>query len=232
MDTPVGNIMILWCNVSDEKHVYVVGCGPSLKGFDWGLLRHCTTIAVNGAVRDVPRPKYFITADSWFARKAAASRFWRTRAMKILVMGEDHNRWKRVRHIVEQFDMHIAPTRFHGDIVLPGEHGFCTGQNSGFCGMQMAVRMGASHIHLLGIDLTSQGGEHYHNRYGGPSEKRLNEFLVYFSEAVIILGKAGIKVLSHSSISRLNELIEYEKLERTNCHAADSCLALHQENRV
>ena len=49
------------------SHIYVIGCGPSLKNFDWSLLKHKTTIAVNGAIYDTPKPDYFITGDSSFA---------------------------------------------------------------------------------------------------------------------------------------------------------------------
>jgi hypothetical protein len=54
---------------------------------------------------------------------------------------------------------------------------------------------------------TQQGN--YHNRY--PSNPAVwDEFLMYFEEAVIALASRGIEVISHSPISRLNELIKYK----------------------
>jgi hypothetical protein len=179
-------------------------------------------------MQDVPQPTYFITADSWFARKAVSNRFWRKGGRKVLVMAKDHERWGRVREHAKQYDEVISPTRFHGEIVLPEEDGFCTGQNSGFCGLQLAVRLRATCIHLLGIDLTFNGGVHYHNRYGGPDKKRLDEFLVYFSQAVIILKRADIRVVSHSRVSRLNDVVDYENLEgQNNERRTPHCVALH-----
>jgi len=125
-----------------DKEIYVVGCGPSLRDFDWRVLAGRTTIAVNGALRDVPGPSFFITGDSGFAVSAAQNDFWGVETRKVLVMREDHRYWPRVRPYAPKYDHRIRPARFDGEIGL-SEADFATGRNSGFCGMQYAAILGA-----------------------------------------------------------------------------------------
>ena len=194
--------------------ICVVGCGPSLKGFDWSLLKDRTTIAVNGAVMDVPKPDYLITADSRFARMAVRSNLWDIHTYKILVMGNDHRCFHKIVKDLHFWDHRIIPRHFDGNIGF-SETEFCTGQNSGFCGMQLAVILGARIIRLFGMDFHTEGGEHYHTRYSSEPTK-LEEFLAHFKTAIKTLTKYGIDVISHSQTSRLNDLIPYAPMENHN----------------
>lgn len=193
------------------KEIYVVGCGPSLKGFNWTLLADKTTIAVNGSLKDVPNPNIFITADSYFAFRAAHANFWNIDTHKVLVMGTDHAHYKRVKPVVHQYDHRIVPVSFGGQIGLSKSQ-FATGQNSGFCGLQYAVILGAKVIHLLGMDFCCEdSSSNYHGLYTSTSIK-FAEFFRHFKTGIEILRRHKIKVISHSPISLLNGVIEYEKL--------------------
>lgn len=193
--------------------IYVVGCGPSLKNFNWSLLKNKTTIAVNGAVRDVPKPDFFITGDSNYAVKHIKSPFWNKANYNVLVMRDDHKSYRNVKPFITLYDWVIPPYGFDGDIGFT-EDKFHTGQNSGFCGLQLAVILGAKKIHLLGMDLTiNESGFHYHHYYPNLDTSRLDEFLSNFVMAVKILNYNGIEVVSHSEISRLNEYVQYKELK-------------------
>lgn len=192
------------------KEIYVVGCGPSLKNFNWNLLSDKTTIAVNGALKDVPNPDYFITADSYFCRVATHYKFWNKEAYKILVMKPDHQYFYRVKRIVKYFDKRIEPNRYDGQIGFD-ENNFATGQNSGFCGMQLAIILGAQVVRLLGMDFCSKESNNYHNMYTSNPQK-WNEFFTHFKTGIKILKEQGIEVISHSPISLLNGYIEYREL--------------------
>jgi len=197
-------------NSSIPDDVYVVGCGPSLKDFDWNQIRYKTTIAINGAIRFVPNLSYFLTADSTYARRAAVNNFWDCAGYKVLVMREDHRFFHRVKPYLEQYEWHIKPTRFDGRIYIDGNTEFCTGQNSGFCGMQLAVILGAKRIHLLGMDLHHNGGSNFHSQYRS-GVTRLNEFFTHFVTAIKKMKAKGLEVISHSPTSKLNTYIEYRK---------------------
>jgi len=194
--------------------VYVVGCGPSLEGFGWELLADKITVAVNGAVQDVPQLKYFLTADSRFARMAWVANFWHTPAIKVLVMRQDHAHWNWVAPSLSRWDWHITPARFDGQIGFTEEE-FCTGQNSGFCGMQLAVLLGAARIHLLGMDFCGGPAGNYHKRYSS-NPMKWAEFLTHFKTAAGILKACGIELISHSSVSLLNSYVRYAPLEVPN----------------
>jgi hypothetical protein len=190
--------------------IYVVGCGPSLVDFRWSILADKTTIAVNGSVVDVPQPDIFVTADSSFAGVASKVRFWGVDTYKVLVMRPDHKRYRWVKPYLHLWNHCILPSRFNGEIGF-SESDFATGQSSGFCGMQLAVILGAKNVHLLGMDFCSKGVSNYHQRYASyPS--RFDEFLLHFKTAVAILERHDIKVISHSRISKLNDVIEYRSL--------------------
>lgn len=191
--------------------IYVIGCGPSLKGFDWQLLKDKTTIAVNGSILDVPNPDFFLTADSSFALIATQNGFWGVKTQKILVMSLTHRRFGVVKPYLCLFDHHVIPR--HGDGSLGfSEDEFATGQCSGFCGMQLAAILGAKKIHLLGMDFCGNKDNNYHHRYHSDPTK-WNEFLLHFRTGINILKQHEIEVISHSPISRLNDLIPFEPME-------------------
>ena len=195
---------------SGLKEIYVIGCGPSLKDFNWQLLKDKTTIAVNGSLIDVPNPDFFLTADSGFACKASQANFWNVETQKILVMGPGHTHFRSVKPYLHLWNHRITPVCFNGDIGF-NENNFATGQSSGFCGMQLAVILGAKKIHLLGMDFTGKGKGNYHNRYTS-NPKTWNEFLLYFNIGIRRLQQYGLEIVNHSSISLLNNTIPYEEL--------------------
>lgn len=186
---------------------FVVGCGPSMKGFPWGVLKGLPTIAVNGTILDVPEPVVFLTACSAFATRAFRSGFWSTKAKKVLVMGKDHKNYDKVEPFVIQFDEVLAPSRYDGVIGFTPDK-FATGKNSGFCAMQYAVLSGAKKIHLVGMDLNGPG---HHYDKGGSSKNVIDVFYHHFVTGIRILQKHGIEVVTRTK-SRLNGLVPYEAL--------------------
>ena len=188
--------------------VYIVACGPSMREFPWDTLRGLPTIAVNGAILNVPDPAVFLTACSAFAIRSFRSDFWNTRARKVLIMGKSHRNYRKVEPFIHLFNEVHAPSRFDGKIGFSWD-AFATGRNSGFCALQYAVLQGAKTIHLCGFDLNTPG--HYYAE-GGPSVTTINNFLMHFRTGLRILLDHGVKVISHSPVSRLNDMIPYEAL--------------------
>lgn len=192
------------------KDIYVVGCGQSLKGFNWTLLTDKTTIAVNGSLSYVPNPDYFLTADSRYAIIAAQKDFYNIPTYKILVISPTHRCFKLVRPFISKYD-HLVTPKYGNSTIGFNEDEFGTGQNSGFCGMQLAVILGAETIHLLGMDFCGEGKGNFHNRYQS-CPRKWDEFLSNFKVAVKVLKEHDIEVVSHSPISKLNDTIEYKDL--------------------
>jgi len=210
------------------EKIFVVGGGPSLKNFDFKLLTHYKTIAVNKSVFDLENPTYFITMDYSFTKKIGEKAGWLLTldCPKIFVAGLD------VPHIVEK-EGRFIDTRFNMiydlymfDVIIKSYKrdglslslaGFRNGWNSGYCGLQLAIALGYTEIYLLGIDLCVNNNDtHYHGGYGEPKEKLESKLEIYyqlFKEGLNLAKIAGIKVYSCSPISRLNEIIPYVNIK-------------------
>lgn len=192
--------------------VYIVGGGPSLKGFNFNLLQGKHTIAVNSAIIDVPNPTYFLTADTSYAKKAIKQNFWGKITNRVLVTSPTHPNFARVKDYLMEYDIVL---KFHQlyDIGFDWKS-FGTGRNSGFCAMQFALLLGYKIIYLLGFDLVIQGSDHhYHNRHS-TTQHALDSFLPNFIKGLQnIKLNTSVRVVSCSPISPLNSEIFYVSLE-------------------
>lgn len=195
------------------KKVFIVASGPSLTDFGFNKLKNKDTIAVNHAVHSVPDPTYYITADSGVIRKSADNNFWKLGkdTVKIAVMGPEHKRYSKVKDVLYKFDKVIKPARFDGVIGFNYED-FATGKCTGFCALQLAVLLDYKRIYLLGIDLVApEGKRHFYGKAGIPDASRcLGTFYEHFVTGINILHKeSDVRVVSCSSISRLNQYIPF-----------------------
>jgi len=207
--------------------VYIIGGGSSLKGYDFSALGNKDTITVNMSALDVPNPNYCITADSSIYRRLEDGEFSNVDTTWVLVTNSNHCTLQMQRNgtfinIKSQYVHNLLVP----NIVIrnAGVEGigfefkdFRTGYNSGFCGFQLAVLLGYKYIHLLGFDM--QDGPldricHYHNRYNRRiSKKDFYKYLKNFILALNAVEKIGVKVVSRSRFSLLNDHIEYIDLD-------------------
>jgi hypothetical protein len=216
--------------VQQSNAVFVVGGGPSLRGFDFSVLTHFDTIAINSAVFDVPNPRYFITMDYTYIRKMKGKLpIFKSMldVSKIFVVSYNGN--------VNDRDGRIIDTKFHitynlslFDIIIKSRcidgigftmNDFRTGRNSGFCGLQLAVLLGYKNIFLLGMDLKILNNKtHYHTMYEGHRmfdaslEKYYQAFKVGLAELAIY--RPDVSVISCSPTSRLNDFIKFRDIDR------------------
>ena len=207
------------------RSIYIVGGGGSLLGFNFAKLKDLDTIAVNVAALDVPNPTYCITADSTIFQKVQEGYFKNVKTTWILVTNPDHcamkfkdGLFKNVRsgYVHNLFCMNMVIKNAGVDGIGFSFNDFKTGYNSGFCGFQLAVLLGYTEIHLLGFDMTIGKKCHYHNKYHNHkiSKNSFGKYLDNFIKALkIIKNETDIQVISHSSISKLNESITYASLE-------------------
>lgn len=212
-----------------EKEVFIVCGGPSLKGFDFELLRDKDTIVVNKSILDVPNPNYFITVDYTFLRKIGSHKIRAADTTKVFIaclhfdyIQERNGQIVDVRHglvyNLQDFDV-IVKSRIEGGM------GFCfkdfrNGLNSGYCALQLAVVLGYKKIYLLGVDMCSESQKvvmhkstHYHGGYGESLASfniKLEKYYEHFVTGLQEMDKNSvIQVVSLSPISRLNNLINY-----------------------
>ena len=207
----------------NDKEIFVVGCGPSLKDFDFSLLKNKTTIAVNMVALDVPEPTFSITADSSILKKIQDGFFKDVKTTWVLITNPNHCTMKWIGGKFVNAHTGFVYNLFCVNMIIrnAGVEGigftfndFKTGYNSGFCAFQLAVLLGYERIYLLGIDLTKQDNSyHYGNRYSGKTIGK-NEFEKFYDNFVlaleIIQDQTDIQVISCSAISRLNKIIPYK----------------------
>lgn len=89
---------------------------------------------------------------------------------------------------------------------------FANGNSSGFSALQLALILGYKTIHLVGLDLVTDGDEtHWHDGYPKSRDDAgacLEEQFSYLKDA--ISGLKGVRLISHSPASLLNDLKEVE----------------------
>ena len=158
--------------------VFVVGTGTSLMGFDWGRLTGKRTIALNDAVRAIPEPSYHLFSDVniWtryrdLAISAATLVVCQKRARSEFL------RWEKCsfKDRVYWFDL-----KSNAEVERDDCHLFVN-RTVATAGIQLAWKLGARRIFLLGIDgykIRLKEGEttrevyYYDGTAKSPNEKR------------------------------------------------------------
>lgn len=221
------------------RDVYVVGGGTSLEKFQFSRLYDKDVIAVNMAIFNIPTAKHFITMDYTFLRKSGVQGssgatvkgpkwqyFCSIPARKHFVIGIPEQDRKKIdeKHYVDlNWDLHYRLDLFDNVIEVAGYggmgttfDGFQCGSESGYSGLQLAVVLGYTNIHLLGFDFYCDGKRtHFHKRYVPQAEyqKTLDSYCSAYLKPLMQLKELGVNVYSHSEKSKLNDWIPYLPLE-------------------
>jgi len=212
-----------------QNEIYIVGGGPSLRGFPFEKLRSKETIAVNMAALDVPEPTYCLTADSSIFRKIQKKYFKDVKTTWVLVTNEKHIAMQMIDGKFQHVKSGFVYNLFCVDMLIrnAGTDGigftfndFRTGFNSGFCAFQLAVLLRYQKIYLLGFDLKKQVDKtlqkdafHYHNRYHGHPIKEVafdryyNNFVKAIKE---VRKRTDIQIVLGTPNSRLEGVLPYE----------------------
>lgn len=207
--------------------VFVVGGGPSLKGFDFNKLTDVDTITVNKAALHVPNPNYFITIDYSFLgriNKVDRNHLFASNASKFFIInyaagvlkdvdGRPMDIRSKKIYDLSKFDVVIRSRKTEG--LSTSWKDFRNGANSGHCGLQLAILLGYTDVYLLGIDMTINGKEtHYHGGYGHHGPVRMNKLLNdYLKDMNDGLKDVDCNIYSCSKISKLNDIIPYISVE-------------------
>jgi len=209
--------------------VYVIGGGPSIQLADLRQFEYEDTICINKSAFFVPNPTYMITMDYTLLKKISLPQMKALTCTRFFVVNlsvpyltalrgaiVDTRSRMVYEDIYEFFDTVILCRSEHG--IGMSFHDFRCGNNSGYCGLQLAVVLGYTNIYLVGIDLkVHEGHTHFHAGYReGYSQfgKRVTEYGKAFQQGLrdIRTRHSHINVYSCSSISSLNEVIPYVSL--------------------
>lgn len=160
------------------KTCFLLGGGPSLKGFDFNLIKNFPTIGVN---------KSFITysTDILYAMDNC---FYDMVTSESNQRKKLYQQWLAFRGI-KVFLRHSKKIGFAGDIYVVTNlrskvlsfnlsHGIYGGNNSGFGALMLAIGLGCTRIGLLGYDLKikKEGPKVITHWHGGYSRGNVNTF--------------------------------------------------------
>lgn len=171
----------------EGNDLFIIGGGPSLKGFDFNKLKGKFTIGINKAYESIiPTILYYSDKcfydwygpkiDSLQCKKATISDVKKPDTIKLGCTGTDglEMRFGNIRH----------------------------GQNSGYAALNLAFHLRPKHIFLLGFDMQqTDNQEHWHSGY---SDKRkvtgplfsANKWVESFKTIATPLAQTGVKVFN------------------------------------
>lgn len=209
-----------------NEEVYVIGGGPSLRGFNFRQLKGHDTIVVNKAIYHVSKPKYFITMDYTFLRKINFSSFKNIQCTKVFItsVGSKYIKVRGSKIVDIRYNIPYDDLCFFNMIINSVKSDyfskeFCdfrNGMNSGYCAIQLALLLGYDTINLLGFDLRCDGEQtHFHEGYGGGQKfrQRLNIYISKFEQAFSKLPKEfENRIVSRTKNSILNRYIKYKPI--------------------
>jgi len=177
--------------------IYVVGGGPSLIGFDWGLLKNKKVIAVNRAFEKLPNAYFIYFSDirfwGWFGEAMTEHK------AHIITTAKLNPRPKGVIFYKRSSLRKKALDNTPGYLKL--------GNNSGYAAINLAVQFGATKIALLGFDMCNTNSKtHWHNGYIVKNSDDVYEksMLKYYAPLATELSELGIDVTNYGSTSKLD----------------------------
>ena len=184
-----------------DRTAYIVGGGPSLKGFKWELLDDKFVVAINRAYEVLPNAQivYFTDKDFWDRHKNA--------------MLEHKGQLIRGALVPERepYNEHVRMFRLTKRNGYVKEKGcIAHGSNSTYAALNMlAAHLGFKKIYLLGIDMKwgqkgNKGTSHWHDGHRRiDPESGYQGFMRNFDTLKKPLKEAGVKVLNINSGSAL-----------------------------
>lgn len=149
------------------RDCFIVGGGPSLKGFDWDRLKGELVIGVNRAYEYFD-PSIIIGMDwmyfDWLSKGVYGDeplqKWQRSNATKVLALTGSDTIDKDFRS-----GMTVLKNLGKSGVSQSIEKGLYCGGNSGFAAINLAICLGCSTIYLLGFDLKGKDGHqsHFHD---------------------------------------------------------------------
>jgi len=146
--TPTANGML------KGERLFIIGCGGSLKGFDFSRLDNEWTLVINHSLRYYPNAKMLLFLDVTFV-KECKQEIDDFKGIVFASFRADYNdREFKGKHIVCFPINRKAPQE---DINL----GLFNGELAGLTAVNLGIVMGASEIYLLGFDMDSEAEDYY-----------------------------------------------------------------------
>lgn len=183
-------------DAAPPDRVWIVGGGPSLRGFDFRCLRDEYVLVVNDAFRSLPLARGVVSIDA----------HWQAHRLREL------STFSGTRYICHREG--AQPSALPGSILIPFvsepdlSHSWRrihAAGSSGYAALNVAVLLGARWIGLLGFDYTNPG-RHWHREYNWPSGQPADTWRQWgqaFSTCQSTLDSLGVQVINFNPESAI-----------------------------
>jgi len=197
------------------KPCFIVGGGPSLRGFNWNLLKGRRTIGINRAFEKF-EPTIIFSMDTrflnWLVNGEYAKRF-----SDGAVSYEKFKQSRAYKVWLATYTLSLPEEFFIVKVYINYDHGLRAftytmekgighGNNSGYAALNLAMCLGADPIYLLGFDCShSNGHSHWHAGHPQPqTEKTVTDFIPFFERAAALIKPRHVRVINLNPGSALN----------------------------
>ena len=177
----------------DDEVVYLVGGGPSLENFDWNRLKGKKVIAINRAFQVLPFADVMYWTDARFYRWYA-SEITNFKGLKVTCRPVPEN------------PSDVIFLKSNGANTIDTRPSYIShGNNSGYGAINLAVKLGAKRIYLLGYDMNADSNKtHWHNGYNISHNTSIyGRMVAQFTPLVDILPRMGVEVWNANPNSKL-----------------------------
>lgn len=195
------------------KTCFLLGGGPSLKDFDFNLIKNEITIGVNKSFIKFPTTVNYAMDERFYNMVTGTQKIeWKELHQQWLLYSGIKVFLRRGRKVKFDKSVYVINNLGRKALSFDLDAGIWSGNNSGFGALSLAVGLGCKRIGLLGYDLKvrqKQGGveTHWHGGYGlgrTPTfQKKLDKFRVCFEEFAPAISKEGVEVVNLNKDSAL-----------------------------
>ena len=211
---------ILNPNSFQDKRVFILCGGPSLRGFDYTTLLGEIVIGINKSFAAFPNTAFNFSLDKSFLNviyrdKDLLEKWKAYDGIKIFASRKKSEKFSKDIFTILTWKKYKREVGF---ISLDIEKGIFCGNNSGFAALMFAISCGCKQIYFLGLDLQlgKNGETHHHSGYEHQKllrfEDKLEEFKQQFMRFEPKIKRLGIKVTNLNEQSALR-CFEFNTLE-------------------
>ena len=172
---------------------YIVGGGPSLKGFDWNLLSDKYVIAVNRSYEVLPNARivYFTDLDWYEEHKQGLN------SHRGCLINGSNSVSQHIPNVIQ-----YTLTQQYG--LVMEDKCLAHGHNSVYAAINLAVQMKFNKIYLLGVDMKWSGDDtHWHDGHTRTDpEHAYKMMLTAFDTIVDPLKELNVEVINVNDINK------------------------------
>jgi len=187
------------------QRCFLIGGGPSLKGFDFDRLHGERVIAINKAFYDAPFADIMFAMDRPLIDELQSGRLGANYRDAFRDFG-GLKIWLDISGYVYPPDVYSLPSAGEIGWTRSLRAGLYHGQNSGYGALNLAMVLKANPIYLLGYDLKEgpAGEKHYHDGYrSGWNPDALGKFRAAFAAGAAVLPPGAPRIINLNPISML-----------------------------